>query len=138
MVLTAQQIDETMNTMFNEIDKLTAFYKTLNEQLNETQSHIDELTYQRGLYQNVIDECKQSLFTDDLLRDDDKQSLFNKTDSEIATAYIRHIDKALTELNNIKKRITTYMSKTKKQLAINNALQTAIVSKLIEQSLFEE
>ena len=135
---TANQINDMLNDVDNKIDKLTSFYKLLNEQLNETQSYINDLTYSRKIYENVINEGKQSLFNDDILRDDGKQDLFALNDNEIAAINIKHIDKQLKQLNETKNNITSFMHKTKQQIKLGNALQTAIVSRLIEQSLFEE
>ena len=137
-MITANQINDILNDVQNKIDKFTSFYKLLNKQLNETQSYINDLTYKRKLYENVINEGKQSLFNDDILRDDGKQDLFALNDNEIAAINIKHIDKQLKQLNETKNNITSFMHKTKQQIKLGNALQTAIVSRLIEQSLFEE
>ena len=137
-MITANQINDILNDVQNKIDKFTSFYKLLNKQLNETQSYINDLTYKRKLYENVINEGKQSLFNDDILRDDGKQDLFALNDNEIAAINIKHIDKQLKQLNANKKIITSFMHKTKKQIKLGNALQTAIINRLIEQSLFEE
>ena len=137
-MITANQINDILNDVQNKIDKFTSFYKLLNKQLNETQSYINDLTYKRKLYENVINEGKQSLFNDDILRDDGKQDLFALNDNEIAAIKIKHIDKQLKQLNANKKIITSFMHKTKKQIKLGNALQTAIINRLIEQSLFEE
>lgn len=137
-MITANQINDMLNDVYKKIDKLTSFYKLLNEQLNETQSYINDLTYKRGLYENVINEGKQSLFNDDILRDDGKQDLFALNDNEIAAIKIKHIDKQLKQLNATKNNITSFMHKTKQQIKRGNALETAIINRLIEQSLFEE